>query len=214
MASPHSVKDCVSAMQDATPIPISVKCRLGIDDMNTFEHLRSFIDTVSSVCSTFIIHARHAWLQGLSPKDNRNIPPLMYDWVYKIKQLYPHLTIIINGGITSLDECHSHLQYVDGVMLGRHIQQNPLFLTQVDETIFDLPSTFRSIEDILYSFFPYIETELNAGTPLQHLTRHLVTFYKGTPGAKKFRRYLSEHAHLKGAGIEVIEQGIQASRSI
>ncbi|MEM8594600.1 MAG: tRNA dihydrouridine(20/20a) synthase DusA [Pseudomonadota bacterium] len=205
MAEPELVRDCIQAMRDNSDVPVTVKCRLGIDDQEDFESLLNFIDTVAlSGCTHFIIHARNAWLQGLSPKENRDIPPLRYEWVYRAKALRPELTIVINGGINTIDMCLEHLEHVDGVMLGRAIQRNPMLLTQVDHRLFGTPQSATTPHEHIMSMIPYIDQELSRGTRLQHISRHLVTAFQGVPGAKQFRRHISEHAHLESAGSQVV----------
>jgi len=215
MAHPQRVADCIGAMQQACSIPITVKHRIGIDDMDSYEELLAFVEPLRAVgCSTFIVHARNAWLQGLSPKQNREIPPLNYPWVYRLKQEFPELEIIINGGITDLDQCSEHLQQVDGVMLGRAAYHNPYLLASVDQQFYTEPSDIgagdativKSRDQVLSDYMPYIESQLQEGVALNHITRHILGLFQGVPGAKIFRRYISQHAHLAGAGIEVVEQ--------
>jgi len=209
MAHPQLVGDCVAAMRAAVAIPVTVKCRIGIDDSDSFEALSTFIDTVkTSGCSTFIIHARIALLQGLSPKQNREIPPLDYPRVYAIKRYFPELEIIINGGICTLQQCHTQLQQVDGVMLGREAYHNPWLLQAVDAELFGQPLRTTSRAEVLEQFFPYVGQELAAGTALQHMTRHVLGLFQGQPGGKRFRRHLSEHAHRPGAGLEVLQAAL------
>jgi tRNA-dihydrouridine synthase A len=207
MARPALVADCVKAMLDSCDIPVTVKHRIGIDHMESYEQLREFIEPVAEAgCRVFIVHARKAWLQGLSPKENREIPPLNYPWVYQLKKDYPHLTIVINGGIQSLQECQSHLQHVDGVMLGREAYQNPWMLSQVDQLLYAMDKPVTSRGDIIAALLPYAERQLAHGAQLNHITRHILGLYQGIPGARKFRRHLSENAYRKEAGIEVIAQ--------
>lgn len=213
MAEPQLVADCISAMRDVSDVPVTIKCRLGIDQDESYELFERFISITAESCDHFIVHARKAWLDGLSPKENRHIPPLRYEWVYRIKQERPDLIIAINGGIHSMQECLEHLEHVDGVMLGREIQQNPMFLANVDEKIFGADA--KAVDNIqhLYSLLPYIEKELSKGTPLQAMTKHLVTFLKGLPGAKLFRRHISENAHKKGADINVIDTALKLAQA-
>lgn len=209
MARPKLVADCIAAMQRAVKIPVTVKCRIGIDEQDSEEELRAFIETISQAgCRTFIVHARKAILQGLSPKENREIPPLDYDRVYRLKQHYPELEIIINGGITSLDMASQMLDRLDGVMLGREAYQNPYILHDVDRRFFGQQASGKSRADYLRSYYPYIEQELLRGTPLNHITRHLLGLFKGQPGGKQFRRHLSENSTRPGAGIDVLTDAL------
>ena len=207
MAKPALVADCVKAMVDSCDIPVTVKHRIGIDAMESYQELVGFVAPVAAAgCSVFIVHARKAWLQGLSPKENREIPPLNYEWVYQLKKDFPHLTIVINGGIQTLAECQHHLQHVDGVMLGREAYQNPWLLAQVDEMLFGMDKPAQSRDDIIAALLPYTEQQLARGSSLNHITRHILGLYQGVPGARKFRRHLSENAYKKEAGIEVLAQ--------
>ncbi len=205
MAEPKLVAECVESMGSAVSIPVTVKCRLGIDDNDSEEFLVEFVETVAAGgCRCFIIHARKAILKGLSPKENREVPPLIYDRVYKIKTRYPELEIIINGGIKDFDSIHHHCQYVDGVMIGREAYQNPYMLAQVDSQLFNEPSCALSRTEYLANYLPYVEKQLEQGIPLQHITRHILGLYKGQKGGKQFRRHLSENAFKQGAGITVL----------
>jgi len=209
MAEPALVADCVKAMRDSCALPITVKHRIGIDDMESYEQLAEFVETVAAAgCSTFIVHARKAWLKGLSPKENREIPPLNYPWVYQLKRDYPQLDIIINGGITTLKHCEAHLQQVDGVMLGRAAYRNPWLLAEVDSLLFNRENPADSRIAVLQQLLPYTEAQLRDGAQLNHITRHILGLCQGIPGARQFRRYLSENAHKSGAGTEVLEQAI------
>jgi tRNA-dihydrouridine synthase A len=210
MAEPDLVARGVAAMQRAVDIPVTVKCRIGIDDQDDYEDLARFVDAVAtSGCAVFIIHARKAWLNGLSPKENREIPPLKYDVVYRIKQQFPQLTIVINGGIKTIAECRQHLQHVDGVMVGREAYQNPYLLADVDAALFGAQSPRRTREEAMQAFLPYVERELAAGTRLSHMTRHILGLYHGRPGGKRFRQVLSTEATKPGADIEVINAALQ-----
>jgi len=207
MARPELVADCVKSMMDSCDIPVTVKHRIGIDHMETYDELVGFIDPVAAAgCSVFIVHARKAWLHGLSPKENRDIPPLNYPWVYQLKRDFPHLTIVLNGGIKTLQECHIHLQHVDGVMLGREAYQNPWMLAAVDEELFGMDKTAESRDDVIAALLPYTERQLAGGGQLNHITRHILGLYQGVPGARKFRRHLSENAYGNEAGIEVLTE--------
>ena len=196
MKEPKLVSKCISQMKEATTLPVTVKCRIGVDDMDQNIHLDNFINEVSSAgCNTFIIHARKAWLKGLSPKDNREIPPLNYERVYKLKNTFPDLKFIINGGIKSLHESSIHLQHVDGVMIGREAYENPLLLAEVDSVIFLDKKISTSRSDILKSLIPYIVEELERGTKISHITRHLMGLFRGFNGAKNMRKYLISLNH-------------------
>jgi len=208
MASPADVADCVRAMRSATDVPVTIKTRIGIDDCDDYDFLRAFVETnVAAGCETFIVHARKAILAGLSPKENRTVPPLDYSRVYRLKQDYPQLTIVLNGGVTSIEECQQHLCHVDGVMIGRYAYQQPWFLTDLEAEFGagDVPSSrFEVIERMM----PYVATQLAEGTPLKQMSRHLLGLFAGLPGARAWRRYLSEHAHRHGAGIGVLEAAL------
>jgi tRNA-dihydrouridine synthase A len=210
MARPQRVADCVAAMREACGLPVTVKHRIGIDHMESYDEMLDFVGTVAGVgCETFIVHARKAWLQGLSPKENREIPPLHYPWVYRLKRDLPQLTIVINGGIRSLAEAQSHLEQVDGVMIGREAYMNPWLLAEVDPVVFGVDKPARSREDVASGMLRYIERELAGGAQLNHITRHMLGLFQGVPGARKFRRHLSENACRKGAGIGVLEDALR-----
>ncbi|MBT1443874.1 tRNA dihydrouridine(20/20a) synthase DusA [Shewanella sp. JM162201] len=211
MAEPKLVAECVDAMRQQVSIPVTVKTRIGIDEQDSYAFLTDFIDTVSAAgCDTFIIHARKAWLQGLSPKENREIPPLDYDRVYQLKQDYPALSISINGGVTSIDAAKVHLAKLDGVMVGREAYQNPYILTAVDNELCGLQHPVLSREEVIGKLLPYIGKHLAEGGRLNHISRHIIGLYQGLPGSRAWRRHLSENAHKPGAGIEVIENAIKA----
>ncbi|MDI9245835.1 tRNA dihydrouridine(20/20a) synthase DusA [Marinobacter sp. CHS3-4] len=206
MAHPDKVAEGVAAMIEATTLPVTVKHRIGIDGHESWDDLCEFIEKVSAAgCRTFIVHARIAVLEGLSPKENRDIPPLKYPWVYDLKAKYPHLEIIINGGIKTFDQCHEHLQYTDGVMLGREAYHNPWLLAGVDTEFFNAPAPVSSRHEALRRVLPFVQEELDRGVYLSHITRHLMGLFHGQPGGRQFRRYISENAHKPGSGIEVLE---------
>lgn len=211
MAHPERVASCLERMQSAVSIPVTVKHRLGIDDMDSYEELHRFVEIVrDSGCRTFIIHARKAILKGLSPKENRDIPPLKYDWVYRIKQDFPELEIIINGGIKSLDECETHLQTVDGVMVGREAYQNPYhMLADVDQRLYGESGDPISRLDVLQKMIEYCEQELGDSVSLGHISRHFLGLFHAQRGGKQFRRYLSENAHKPGAGTDVLRNAME-----
>ncbi|MDT8428849.1 MAG: tRNA dihydrouridine(20/20a) synthase DusA [Pseudomonadales bacterium] len=209
MAEPHLVADCIAAMQSVVSVPVTVKSRIGIDDQDSDEFLQKFIETVAAAgCSTFIIHARIALLKGLSPKENREIPPLDYDRVRRMKARYPALEIILNGGIDSLAKSKHLLSTFDGVMLGREIYQNPYLLAEVDQQIYGLPAPVPGRQEVLENFLPYIAQELALGTPLQCMTRHILGLFRGMRGGKQFRRYLSEHAFHKTADLSILQEAM------
>jgi len=206
MAKPELVAECLNSMQQAVDIPVTVKHRIGIDDLDSYELLHRFIETVSSAgCSTFLVHARKAILQGLSPKQNREIPPLKYDWVYQIKRDFPALEIIINGGIKTLAETQAHLKQVDGVMIGREAYHNPYILAEADALLFDDHYDMPDRHDILRQFLPYIEQQMAKGIRLTHMSKHVLGLFHAQPGGRKFRQYISENAYKPDAGIEVLE---------
>ncbi len=208
MQDPARVADCVAAMRDASPLPVTVKHRLGIDEQDDYERFAAFAAAqIDAGADALIVHARNAWLDGLSPKQNREIPPLKYDWVYRLKRGFPDCEIVINGGIRSLDECREHLRRVDGVMLGREPYQNPFVLHDVDRVIFgDAADKPPDRLDILHRAYPYIETQLALGQPLSRMARHLLGLFHGEPNARRWRRYLSENVHRKAAGLEILRE--------
>ncbi|EQC2934445.1 tRNA dihydrouridine(20/20a) synthase DusA [Salmonella bongori] len=210
MGNAQLVADSIKAMRDVVSTPVTVKTRIGIDDQDSYAFLCDFINTVSGrgECETFIIHARKAWLSGLSPKENREIPPLDYPRVYQLKRDFPHLTLSINGGIKSLAEAKEHLKYMDGVMVGREAYQNPGMLAAVDREIFGADTADVDPVAVVRAMYPYIERELSQGTYLGHITRHMLGLFQGIPGARQWRRYLSENAHKAGADIRVLEQAL------
>jgi tRNA-dihydrouridine synthase A len=209
MAEPRLVADCVAAMRRAVKIPVTVKCRIGIDDQDPEQALDELARGVVEAGShAVIVHARKAWLSGLSPKENRDIPPLDYDRVYRLKATLPRVPVIINGGIASLDEARAHLAHVDGVMLGRAAYQEPWRLLAVDPAIFGETAPHASMKDALEAMLPYIERELARGTRLHAITRHFVGAYHAVPGARAFRRHLAEHGVRPGAGSAVLRDAI------
>ena len=209
MAEPGLVGKCVSSMMTSVGLPVTIKCRIGIDDRDSQRELEDFIGTVADAgCDTFIVHARKAILSGLSPKENREIPPLKYDSVFAVKQAFPELSIIINGGIKTLEDAESLLKKTDGVMLGREAYQNPFILNEVDAVFFGTATNVQTRTETLQKFMPYIEQELERGTPLHHMTRHILGLYKGQKGGKNFRRHLSENSYKKTADIGVLLDAI------
>ncbi|MBC8036580.1 MAG: tRNA dihydrouridine(20/20a) synthase DusA [Rhizobiales bacterium] len=209
MAEPKLVRDCVGAMAAASRLPVTVKCRIGIDDQDDEAGLEAFVTTVAqSGCATFIVHARKAWLKGLSPKENREVPPLNYARVHALKRQHPELTIIINGGLTGLDEAESQLQHVDGVMLGRAAYQNPWLLHDVDRRFFGEGESVEGPDIIVERMKPYIAEQLARGVWLQRITRHMLGLFHGLPGGRHWRRVLSQEAIGPGAGLEVIDSAL------
>jgi tRNA-dihydrouridine synthase A len=213
MAEPQTVAAGVKAMIAATSLPVTVKSRIGVDEMEDYADLKRFIETVADAgCRSFIVHARKAWLKGLSPKENREIPPLRYELVYRLKQELPELTIVLNGGVASLDQAAAHLAHVDGVMIGRAAYQEPYMLAEADRRFFGASVPAPSRRQVLEAFIPYVERELAEGTPLAHMTRHILGLYNGLPGARAFRRYLSENAHRPGADASLILEAAEKVR--
>ena len=214
MAHPKLVRECLVAMQEACDVPVTIKHRIGIDDLDSAAYLEDFVGTVAeSGCKTFIIHARIAILDGLSPKENREIPPLKYERVYDIKKKFPNLEVIINGGIKTIDECQAHLKHVDGVMLGREAYHNPWLLSEVDSSLYRVDQKNQSRETALRGIYPYIERQLADGQKLSYITRHILGLFHGQYGGKQFRRYISENAHKPGAGLEVLDKALEFVRS-
>jgi tRNA-dihydrouridine synthase A len=210
MSSPELVARCVEEMRSACAIPVTIKTRIGIDNHDDYEFLRNFIAVnIDAGCTTYIVHARKAILSGLSPKENRTVPPLNYPRVYQLKEEFPELRIVLNGGVASIDDCHEHLQHVDGVMIGRQAYHQPWFLTELERE-FGAAREAGALtrEDAIRQMLPYIERELADGADLKHITRHLLGLFAGQPGARAWRRYLSEHAHIAGAGVEVLRHAL------
>lgn len=210
MAEPLLVAECVAAMREVVDIPVTVKTRIGIDEQDSYQFLVDFVGTVKEKggCDDFTIHARKAWLSGLSPKENREIPPLDYPRVYQLKKDFPDLTMAINGGIKSMDEAEEHLQHLDGVMIGREAYQSPYILAEVDHRLFGCEKPMLKRREVVHAMFPYIEEQLSQGTYLNHISRHMLGLFQNMPGARQWRRYISENAHKKGSGIEVLEQAL------
>ncbi|ASP39762.1 tRNA dihydrouridine(20/20a) synthase DusA [Bacterioplanes sanyensis] len=214
MAHPELVRDGLQAMRDACGIDVTVKHRIGIDDQDSYEHLRDFVGIVKdSGVTTFIVHARTAILQGLSPKENREVPPLRYELVYRLKQEFPELEIILNGGIETHAACETHLGHLDGVMLGREAYHNPSVLMAADHLYFGEPAppdtSIEARKHAIRSLYPYIEQELSRGAVLHHISRHMLGLFNGAKGARLFRRHLSEQAHKRTSGVDVMEQALE-----
>lgn len=209
MREPALVADCIAAMRAACAVPVTVKCRIGVDEQDEYAALAEFVDRVRMTgCDTFIVHARKAWLQGLSPKENREVPPLNYQRVYRLKREHPQLTVVINGGISGVDEVREHLRHVDGVMLGRTAYHEPYRLAELEHELFGTPLPDR--DEVIVRLRPYVEAHLARGDRLQHITRHVLGLYQGLPGARAFRRVLSEQAHRADAGWDVVERALAA----
>jgi len=213
MAEPALVADCVAAMQAAVSLPVTVKCRIGIDDQDAEDALDTFVGTVAAAgCATFIVHARKAWLEGLSPRENRDVPPLDHARVHRLKARRPDLCIVLNGGIGSLDEAEAHLAHVDGVMMGRAAYQSPWRLAEVDGRLFGDKRPAPEPVEIVQRMIPYIERELARGTRLHRITRHMTGLFQGVPGARAWRRNLSEEGVRPDAGVEVLRAALALVR--
>lgn len=209
MAYPDTVAACIAAMQAEVKIPVTVKCRIGIDDQDSEADLTHFIETVAAAGGQiFIIHARKAWLEGLSPKENRDIPPLDYDRVYRLKQAHPELTIALNGGLKQLPDMQAQLDHVNGIMVGREAYQNPGLLLSIDQAFFNDTAERPSRHEAIRQYRPYVAEELAQGTRLNALLKPLLGVFQGVPGARAFRRHLSENAHRAGAGLEVLDDAL------
>ncbi|HUO93816.1 MAG TPA: tRNA dihydrouridine(20/20a) synthase DusA [Rhizomicrobium sp.] len=207
MREPQLVGDCVAAMRAAVSIPVTVKCRIGVDDQDPEVALPTLIDVCAAAGVTiFAVHARKAWLEGLSPKENREVPPLDYDLVYSLKRARPQLTIVLNGGIASLDDVETHLRHLDGAMMGRAAYQTPALLADVDARIFG--GEARMVEDAVEAYIAYMDAQLQRGVPLNAMTRHTLGLFNGRPGARHFRRHLSEHATRPGADVETFRTAL------
>ncbi len=214
MLEPPLVRDCLAAMIDAVTIPISIKSRLGVDDHYSYEYFRDFISVVmQSGCRILLAHARKAVLSGLSPKQNRLVPPLHHDWVYRLKQEMPDLEVIINGGIDSVATAQSHLQHTDGVMLGRAAYQSPWVLAECEQAFAGgqaPPDRMAVVSEI----GKYLETQARAGVPVKRITRHVLGLFQGRPGARAWRRYLSENAHLDDGNVNILADALEAARVV
>jgi tRNA-dihydrouridine synthase A len=210
MAEPALVADCIDAMKQVVSIPVTVKTRIGIDDNDSYDFVRDFVGTVADKgCDTFIIHARKAWLNGLSPAENRTIPPLKYETAYQLKKDFPQLEIILNGGLTTVDAVQDALKNLDGVMIGREAYSNPYFMADIEGAVFgteNIPSRHEVIERLI----PYIEAHLKSGEPLKDITRHILGLFQGLPNARKWRRILSEEAYKDGAGLDVVRMALDS----
>ncbi len=209
MAEPKLVAECVAAMKAAASIPVTVKCRIGIDDQDPEHALDAFTQKVKAVgVDALIVHARKAWLDGLSPRENRDVPPLDHDRVYRLKRAHPDLEIIVNGGIGTIEDAAIHLQHVDGVMMGRAAYQEPYRLLAVDPMLFGETAPAASMKAAVEAYLPYVERELAKGTRLHAITRHMLGLFRAVPGARAFRRHLSTHAVKPDAGITVLRDAL------
>lgn len=209
MGTPDVVARAVEAMRGATRLPVTVKHRIGIDDLDSYDHLTGFVRTVEAAgCETFIVHARKAWLSGLSPKENREIPPLRHEVVRQLKADFPHLTVVLNGGILTLDAAQDALTWADGVMIGRAAYSDPFILARVDQDVFGedtLPVTRR---EAILAFLPYVAAQLEHGQPLNRMMKHTLGLFAGQPGARHWKRTISEQGHKPGAGLEVVQAAL------
>lgn len=218
MREPALVAEAVAAMIESVaalpdPVPVTVKCRLGVDDDHDFDRFLGFIDIVADAgCRMFVVHARNAWLKGLSPKENRTVPPLRYDWAYRLKELRPGLQVVVNGGIADFDEATAHLEHADGAMLGRAAYHDPYLLHRLDAAWFDGP--VRSRADLLRALRPWVEQWLAQGIPLKRVTRHLLGLFNGERGGRAFRQVLSEGAHRPGADWALVERALAATDAV
>ncbi len=209
MAEPDLVARCVEAMRESVDIPVTVKTRIGIDDKDSYEELQAFVAKVAAAgCKTFILHARKAWLQGLSPKENREKPPLRYDVVRRLKMDFKELEIIINGGITDLDQAREHLRDLDGVMMGREAFANPYLLSQVDSAIYGEAVEAPTRAEIVAAYLPYVREMRAEGCPLGVLLKPVLGLYHNRPGARGWRRHLSENMHRSGTGPEILTEAL------
>lgn len=210
MLEPELVAECVAAMRAKVKIPVTVKCRIGVDQKDAYADLHHFISLIAATgCQTMIVHARKAWLKGLSPKQNREVPPLQYEVVYQVKRDFPDLNIILNGGIRSVADIQSHEPYVDGVMIGRAAYSNPYLLAEIQEAYFS-GTKVLSRSEIIQQLAPYVGEQLRNSVKLSAITRHILGLYQGQRGAAAWRRYISQHAHQAGAGVEILEQALKS----
>ena len=213
MREPSLVAECVAAMVAASPVPVTVKCRLGVDEMEDYGVFRSFIDTVATAgCGLFVVHARKAWLQGLSPKENREIPPLRHDWVHQLKRERPDLRIVINGGLATVEDSVAALGHVDGVMIGRAAYHEPYRLHLMDRAMFSPGLAALERGELLRAYRPYVEDCRARGVAVKHITRHILGLFHGQPGGRAFRQVLSEGAPRSDAGWELVERALAVTQ--
>jgi tRNA-dihydrouridine synthase A len=214
MLEPELVRDCISAMREVVGIPVTVKTRLGVDDHYSYDYFSDFVNSVAeSGCDIFIIHARKAWLTGLSPKENRDVPELRHDWVYRLKQERPDLVIVLNGGVRSVTDASSHLEMLDGVMLGRAAYRTPWVLAECQHQLFGGADT-ADRESVIEAMTEYIRRQVSLGVPVKNISRHMLGLFQGLPGAKQWRRFISEHAHLDAGNDRLLLQALEAMRAI
>jgi tRNA-dihydrouridine synthase A len=212
MKNAEVTANCVSSMIEASSLPITVKHRIGVDDYDSYDFLCQFVGTVADAgCNTFLVHARKAWLKGLSPKQNREVPELNYERVYQLKKDFPNIEIIINGGITTLEESAVHLNKIDGVMMGREAYTNPYLLSDVDKLIYGSKTPTKTREDIAEQFLQYVDNEMSKGVKLHAMTRHILGLFHGMPGARQFRRHISENAYKPASTIDVLTTALKAT---
>ena len=212
MREPELVAACVAAMVEAVDVPVTVKCRLGVDEDHEYGRFAAFIDRVAAAgCRTFVVHARNAWLQGLSPKENREIPPLRHEWAWQLKRERPALEVLVNGGIATVAQVREQMEHLDGVMIGRAAYHDPYALHCMDAAVYGGP--LRGRAELLRAFRPYVEAQLAQGVALKHITRHVLGLFHGQPGGRAFRQVLSEGAHRAGAGWPLLEQALDATRA-
>jgi len=205
MQTPELVAENVKAMMSAVDIPVTVKCRIGVDEQEPRESLWRLVDLCAEAgCETFLVHARKAWLKGLSPKQNRDVPPLDYPLVYELKRAFPELEIVINGGVTTIEQCQEHLKYVDGVMMGREAYSNPYIMASVDGLLYGDERKPLSRDEVLQAYTQYISDNIREGVRLNHMSKHVVGLYHGEPSSRLFRRHISQNAHLPGADESVL----------
>jgi tRNA-dihydrouridine synthase A len=210
MLEPGVVVDCFKAMADAVDVAVTIKHRIGVDQRDSYAELRDFVGQLAQAgCQGFIVHARKAWLKGLSPKENREIPPLHYDWVYRLKQDFPQLTLSINGGIADLAACEEHLQQLDGVMLGRAAYQNPWLLARVDSQLFGATDPLQRPEQVIEALLPYVQRHIDQGGRFNNVVRHVLGLFNGQPGARRWRRLLSEQGNRPGTGAALLLQSLE-----
>ena len=211
MLEPEIVSNCIKSMKQASSVEVTVKSRIGVDNQDNYEFLQQFVEKIALAgCETIIVHARKAHLSGLSPRQNRTIPPLHYEYVYRLKQDFPELKLILNGGLKDKAEISTHIKELDGVMVGREAYDNPYFLADIDKIIFNMPASSLSRFEILDEYKNYMQQELNEGVPLKILAQHIFGMFNGLPGARAWRRYLSEHIYAVDAGLEVIDEAMQS----
>jgi len=211
MQQPELVAENVKQMQSSLDIPVTIKCRIGVDDQEPREALWALVEASANAgCVTFLVHARKAWLKGLSPKENRDVPPLDYELVYRLKQDFPELEIVINGGINTIEACHEHLAHVDGVMMGREAYSNPYIMAEVDREFYNDVSTPASRDQVLQQYMEYTNQRIAQGSRLNHLSKHIVGLYHGEPRSRLWRRHISQNAHIPGSGSEVLHDAYQS----